>query len=89
MKSSACNHYIGFFKTKVKSADLTELNDVMAVIVAYVFKLVGANKTPKEKKKPWWKRLLEKRLEQLNCNLGFVKTLLEKKNIKRKHKDRF
>lgn len=60
----------------------------MYASVSYVFKLVGANKTQKVKKKPWWKRRLEERFKQPNCDLGYVKMLLVKKKIKKKHKNR-
>ena len=49
---------------------------------------VGAKKLPKTKNEPWWKRRLERKLKELNRDLDFVDILLEKRNIKKKHKDR-
>ena len=60
----------------------------MYAAAAYVSELVGANKLPKTKKKPWWKRRLEGKLKELSQDLDFVNNLLEKRNIKKKHKDR-
>ena len=60
----------------------------MYAAAAYVSELVGANKLPKIKKEPWWKRQLERTLEEVSRDLDFANNLLEKKNIKRKHKDR-
>ena len=59
----------------------------MDASAAYVSELVGASKIPKTKKEPWWKRQLEGKLKKLNRDLGFVNILLEKRNIKKKHKD--
>ena len=59
----------------------------MDASAAYFSELVGANKLPKTKKEPWWKRQLEGKLKKLNQDLGFVNILLEKRNIKKKHKD--
>ena len=92
----------GIPKTKVKCAvnkvncvfkkidirNLTELNNTMHAAAAYVTELVGANKLPKTKKETWWKRRLEGKLKKLSGDLGFMKNLLEKRNIKKKHKDR-
>ena len=60
----------------------------MYAAAAYVTELVGANKLPKTKKEPWWKRRLEGKLKELSRDLDFVNNLLEKRNIKKKHKDR-
>ena len=42
----------------------------------------------RHKKEPWWKRWLDGKLKELNRDLDFVNILLEKRNIKKKHKDR-
>ena len=60
----------------------------MYAAAAYVSELVGANKLPKRKKKPCWKRGLEGKLKELSQDLDFVNNLLEKRNVKKKHKDR-
>ena len=60
----------------------------MYAAAAYVTELVGANKLPKQKKEPWWKRRLEEKLMELSQDFDFVNNLLEKSNIKKKHKDR-
>ena len=36
---------------------------------------------------PWWKRRMEAQVKQLNKDLGHINTLIEGKNIKKKHKD--
>ena len=73
---------------KIDIRNLTELNNTMYAAAAYVTELVGANKLPKTKKEPWWKRRLEEKLMELSQDLDFVNNLLEKSNIKKKHKDR-
>ena len=60
----------------------------MYAAAAYVTELVGANRLPKTKKQLWWKRGLEGKLKELSRDLDFVNNLLEKRNIKKKHKDR-
>ena len=73
---------------KIDIRNLTELNNTMYAAAAYVTELVGANKLPKTKKEPLWKRRLEGKLKELSRDLDFVNNLLEKRNIKKKHKDR-
>ena len=68
---------------KIDVRNLTELNNIMyAAAAAYITELVGANKLPRAKKEPWWKRRLEGKLKELSQDLDFVKNLLEQKNIK-------
>ena len=47
---------------KIDIQNLTELNNTMHAAAPYVTELVGANKLPKTKKEPWWKRRLEGKL---------------------------
>ena len=35
----------------------------------------------------WWKRRMEAHVKQLNKDLGHINTPIERKNIKKKHKD--
>ena len=49
---------------KIDIRKLTELNNTMYAAAAYVSELVGANKLPKTKKEPWWKRQLEGTLKK-------------------------
>ena len=67
---------------KIDIRNLTELNNIMYAAAAYITELVGANKLPRAKKEPWWKRRLEGKLKELSQDLDFVKNLLEQKNIK-------
>ena len=60
----------------------------MCAAAAYFSELVGANKLLKIKKEPWWKRQLEGKLKELSRDLDFVNNVLEKRNIKKKHKHR-
>ena len=41
----------------------------------------------RQKKEPWWKRRLEGKLKELIRDLDFVNILLEKRIVKKKHKD--
>ena len=72
---------------KIDIRNLIELNNTMYAAAAHVTELVGANKLPKTKKELWWKRRLEGKLKELSRDLDLVKTLLEKGNIEKKHKD--
>ena len=36
---------------------------------------------------PWWKRRMEAQVKQLNKDLEHIITLIERKNINKKHKD--
>ena len=66
--------------------NLTEVNNTMYAIVAYVSELDGANKLRKTKKEPWQKRGLEVKLKELCRDLDFVNNFLEERNIKKKHR---
>ena len=55
---------------------LTELNNTMYAAAAYASELVGANKLPKTKKEPRWKRRLEGKLKEFSRDLDFVNNLL-------------
>ena len=60
----------------------------MYAAAAYVTELVGANKLPKTKKEPCWKRRLEGKLKELRRDFDFVNSLLEERNSKNKYKAR-
>ena len=36
---------------------------------------------------PWWKRRMEAQMKQLNIHLGHINTMIERKAIRKKHKD--
>ena len=61
---------------KLDIRNLTELNNTMYAAAAYVSELVGANKLPKTKKEPRWKRQFEGKLKELSRGLDFVNNLL-------------
>ena len=54
---------------KIDIRNLTELNNIMYAAAAYITELVGANKLPRAKKEPWWKRRLEGKLKELSQDL--------------------
>ena len=78
---------INFVLKKIDILNLSELESTMYATAAYVANLVGANKLRKTKKEPWWKRRLKEKLKELGRDSDFVNNLLEKRNIKKKHKD--
>ena len=49
----------------------------MYAAAAYATELVGANKLPKTKNEPQWKKRLEGKLKELSRDLDFVNNLLE------------
>ena len=53
----------------------------------FKFLQIKVREQKKEKKKPWWRRRLEWDVNELQKDLGRVKTLIEKKTIKKKHRD--
>ena len=68
---------------KIDIRNLTELNNIMYAAAAYITELVGANKLPRTKKEPWWKRRLEGKLKELSQDLDFVKIYSSKKILSR------
>ena len=68
--------------------NLTELSNTIYTAAACFSELVRAHKFPKTNKELWWKRRLEGQLKELIRDLDFVQILLEKRSIKKKHKDR-
>ena len=55
---------------------------------AVVFtEMLGVKKRKITGMKPWLKRRMEAQVKQLNKDLGHINTLIERKNIKKKHKD--
>ena len=78
---------VNYVPKKTDTQNLTELNKTIYGDTAYITELVEANKLPKTKKEPWWKRPLEGKLKELCRDLDFGNSLLEKRNIKKKHKD--
>ena len=67
---------------KIEVGNITTTNDIIYAGAALVTEMVGANKLKSKQKEPWWKRRLEK---QVNQDLGRINILLEKKPIKKKH----
>ena len=74
---------------KLKVESITDVNDLLYSGAVLVTETLGikVREQQKEKTKPWWRRRLEWDVNQLQKDLGRVKTLIEKKNIKKKHRD--
>ena len=52
-----------------------------------VMEMLGVKNRKGTGMKPWWKRRMEVQVKQLNKDPGHINTLIERKNIKKKHKD--
>ena len=72
---------------KIVVGNITELNDLVyagAVVVTEMFGVKNRKSTGIEL---WWKRRMEAQVKQLSKDLGHINTLIERKNIQKKHKD--
>ena len=49
--------------------------------------MLGVKNRKSTEMKPWWKRRMEAQIKQLNKDLGHINTLIDRKNIKKKHKN--
>ena len=50
--------------------------------------MLGDKNRKTKRMQPWCKRRIEAEVTQLNKNYGNINTLIERKNMKKKHKDR-
>ena len=71
---------------KIEVGNITERNDVHAG-AAVVTEMFGVKNRKSAGIEPWWKTRMEAQLKELNRDLGHINTLIERKNLKRKHKD--
>ena len=72
---------------KIKVGNITKLNDLVyndAVEVTEMSRVKNRKSTGME---PWWKRRMEAYVKYLNTDLRHINTLIERKNIKKKHND--
>ena len=53
-----------------------------------VTEILGVKNRKNPGMEPWWKRRMEAQVKQLNKDFGYINTLIERKNIKKKHNDR-
>ena len=72
---------------KVEVGNITELNDLVYAGVVVVMEMLGVKNRKNTGMEPWRKRRKEAQVKQLNKDLGHTNTLIERKNIKKKHKD--
>ena len=70
-----------------KSFMNTKFEEERKTSLYFKFLQIKVREQKKEKKKPWWRRRLEWDVNELQKDLGRVKTLIEKKTIKKKHRD--
>ena len=72
----------------IEVGDITELNDLAYAGVAAVMEMLGVKNRKSTGIEPWWKRRMKAQVKQLNKELGHIDTLIERKNMKKKHKNR-
>ena len=72
---------------KIEVGNITELNDLVYAGAVVVTKMLGVKNRKGTGMEPWWKRRMEAQVKQLNKDLGHINTLIERKNIKKKHED--
>ena len=92
----------GFSKAKVKCAvnkvncvlkkidilNLTELNNTTYAAQHMFLNWLELTNFQRQKMEPWWERRVDGKLNELKRDLDLVNSLLEKRNIKKKHKVR-
>ena len=72
---------------KIEVGNTTELNDLVYAGTVVVTEMLGVKNRKGTGIEPLWKRRMEAQVKQLNEDLGHISTLIERKNIKKKHKD--
>ena len=72
---------------KIEVGNITELNDLVYAGAVVVTEMLGVKNRKGTEMEPWWKRRMEAPVKQLNKDLGHINTLIERTNIKKKHKD--
>ena len=72
---------------KTEVGNVTELNDLVYAGAVVVTEMLGAKNRKSAAMEPWWKRRMEAQVKQLNKSFGHINTLIERRNIKKKHKD--
>ena len=72
---------------KIEVGNITEVNDLVYAGAVVVTEILGVKNRKITGMEPWWKRRMEAQVKQLNKDLGQINTLIERKTIKKKHKD--
>ena len=72
---------------KIEVENIPELNGLVYAGAVVVTEMLGVKNRKSTGMEPWWKRRMEAQVKQLNKDLGHINTLIERKNIKKKHKD--
>ena len=72
---------------KIEVRNITELNHLVYAGAVVVMEMLGFNNRKSTGMEPWWKRRMEAQVKQLKKALGHINTLIERKNVKKKHKD--
>ena len=72
---------------KIEVGNITKLNDLVNAGAVVVTKMLGVKNRKSTRMKPWWKGRIETQVKQLKKDIGKINTLIERKHIKKKHKD--
>ena len=72
---------------KTEVGNITELNDLVYAGAVVVTEMLGVKNKKSTGMEPWWKRRMESQAKQLSKDLGYINALIERKSIKKKHKD--
>ena len=72
-------------KTEVRN--ITELNDLVYAGAVNVIEMLRVKNRKRKGMEPWWKRRMEAQVKELNKDRGHINTLIERKNVRKKHKD--
>ena len=73
---------------KTEVGNITELNGLVYAGAVKVMEMLGVKNRKSTGMERWWKRRMEAQVKQLNKDLGHFNTLIDRKNINKKHKDR-
>ena len=73
---------------KTEFGNIREMNDLVYAGAVVVTEMLGVKNRKSTGIKSWWKRRMEARVKQLNKDHRHFNTLINRKNMKKKHKDR-
>ena len=78
---------VGEVMNKTEVGNITKPNDLVNAGAVVVTGIIGVKNRKSKRVEPWWKSRMKAQVKQLNKDLGHINTLIERKNITKKHED--
>ena len=72
---------------KIEIENITELNHLVYAGAVVVTEMLGIKNRKSTRMEPWCKRRMEAQVKQLSKYFGHINTLIERENIKKKHRN--